>query len=165
MRSKSRFLRVICACVLFCVLVAGLWPFHAPRNEVSWLSGENALLFGKHGSIVSASPIEAKRSQPDRSCSLEIWLKPRQPGSEGTVLAFYWPANRVVAFSLRQYGNGLVLERESRGRSAWEASIYIADVFRGPEPVLFTISSGEAGTAVYVDGILDRKSTRLNSVT
>ena len=158
-------LRVICTCVLFCILVAGLWPFHAPRNEVSWLSGENALLFGKHGSIVSASPIEAKRSQPDKSCSLEIWLESRRVSSEGTILAFYWPANRVVALSLRQYRNGLVLERESRGRLAWEASIYIADVFRGPEPVLFTISSGEAGTAVYVDGTLVRKAPEFKLIS
>ena len=158
-------LRVICTCVLFCILVAGLWPFHAPRNEVSWLSGENALLFGKHGSIVSASPIEANRSQPDKSCSLEIWLESRRVSSEGTILAFYWPANRVVALSLRQYRNGLVLERESRGRLAWEASIYIADVFRGPEPVLFTISSGEAGTAVYVDGTLVRKAPEFKLIS
>jgi hypothetical protein len=148
----------MCACVLFCTLVAGLWPFHAPKNEVRWLSDGNGLLFAKHGSIVSASPIEANPSQTDKSCSLEIWLEPRQVSAEGTVLAFYWPAKRVVAFTLRQYQNGLVLERESRGPSAWEASIYVGDVFRGPEPVLFTISSGEAGTAVYVDDTLVRKA-------
>ncbi len=126
-------LRVICACVLFCILVAGLWPFHAPRNEVRWSTDENGLLFGKHGSILSASPIEANPSQTDKSCSLEIWLEPRRLSSEeGTVLAFYWPAKRVVAFTLRQYQNGLVLERESRGSSAWEATIYVGDVFRGP---------------------------------
>jgi len=151
-------LRAMCVCVLFSTLIAGLWPFRAPKNEVRWLSGENGLLFGKHGSIVGANPIPANAAHTDKSCTLEIWLVPRQVSSEGTVLAFYWPASRVVAFSLRQYQNGLVLERESRGRSAWEESIYVGDVFRGSEPVLFTISSGEAGTSVYADGTLIRKA-------
>jgi hypothetical protein len=149
-------LRAICACVLFCTLVAGLWPFHAPRNEVRWLGNGNGLLFGKHGSIVSASPIPANGLGKSRT--LEIWLEPRQVSEEGTVLAFYWPASKVVSFKLRQWRNGLVLERESRGRSAWEAGIYVGDVFRGPQPVLFTISSGEAGTAIYADGALVRKA-------
>jgi VanZ like family/Concanavalin A-like lectin/glucanases superfamily len=151
-------LRAICTFVLLCTLVAGLWPFRAPRNEVRWLSEGNGLLFGKRGSIVSASPIEASPSQTDKSCSLEIWLEPRRVSSGGTVLAFYWPAKSIVAFTLRQYRNGLVLERESRGRSAWEATIYVGDVFRGPEPVLFTISSGEGGTAAYVNGALVRRA-------
>ncbi len=158
LKPQAKLLGVVCGFVLLGILSAGLWPFHAPRNEVSWLSGGNGLLFGKHGSIVSASPLEASGSQADKSCSLEIWLEPRQANSEGTVLAIYWPASRVISFALRQWRNGLVLERESRGHSAWEASIYVADVFRGPKPVFFTISSGKAGTAIYADGTLVRKS-------
>ncbi len=151
-------LRAICVCVLFCTLVAGLWPFHAPKNEVRWSSEGDGLRFAKHGSIVSANPIRANRAHTDQSCTLEIWLEPRQISWEGTVLAFYWPASRVVSFTLRQWRNGLVLERESRGRTAGEASIYLGDVFRGPQPVLFTISSGQTGTVVYADGALVRKA-------
>ena len=154
---ETIFLRAICAGVLLGILIAGLWPFHAPRNEVSWLSGENGLLFGRHGSIVSASRIEAGGWQADKSCSLEIWLEPRRVSSEGTVLAFYWPSRKVVSFTLRQWRNGLVLERESRGHSAREANIYVANIFRDPKPVFFTISSGQAGTAIYADGKLIRK--------
>ena len=157
-KPQVKLLGVVCGFVLLGILSAGLWPFHAPRNEISWLSGGNGLFFGKHGSIVSAGPLEARGSQADKSCSLEIWLKPRQVNSEGTVFAVYWPASRVVSFAVRQWRNGLVLERESRDHSAWEASIYVAGVFRGPKPVFFTISSGEAGAAIYADGMLVRKS-------
>ena len=153
-------LRAICGCVLLAILVAGLWPFHAPRNEVSWLSG-NGLLFGKHGSIISASPIEVDGAQADRSCSLEIWLEPHPVHSEGTVLAFYQPAGKVVSFAVRQWRNGLVLEREGDGHS-WKGSIYVADVFRGAKPVFFTISSGQTGTAIYADARLVRKSLDFN---
>jgi hypothetical protein len=155
-------LRAICVCVLLCTLVAGLWPFHAPNNDVRWSSGGNSLLFGKHGSIVSANPIPANAARTDKSCSLEIWLRPRLVSEEGTILAFYWPATKAISFSLRQWRNGLVLERESRGHSAWKAGIYVGDVFRSPEPVLFTISSGVAGTAIYADGALVRMAPDFN---
>jgi hypothetical protein len=152
---QKMLLRVICVCVLLIILTAGLWPFHAPRNDVSWLSQGNGLRFGKHGSILSANPFAANELRADKACSLEIWLEPNLSNSRGTVLAFYWPASKVVSFSLRQWRDGLVLERQSHGH-ATEASIYVADVFRGPSPVVFAISSGEAGAAIYVDGTLVR---------
>jgi hypothetical protein len=33
---KVRLLALICLAVLCITLTLGLWPFHAPRNEVSW---------------------------------------------------------------------------------------------------------------------------------
>jgi hypothetical protein len=56
----------MCALVLGVILVAGLWPFHAPRNDVSWLGEGTGVLFGKHGSIVSASPFRGTRHRRDR---------------------------------------------------------------------------------------------------
>lgn len=150
-------LRAACVLVLSIILVAGLWPFHAPRNEVSWLSQENGVLFGKHGSIVSAEPFKAHASQGDNSCSLEIWLKPSQVDSEGTILAFYLPESRIVPFALRQFRSGLVLERDVQGRSDKKAEMYVGEVFSSQKPVFVTITSGDAGTAGYVDGTLVEK--------
>jgi hypothetical protein len=62
-------LRAICAFVLLGILVAGLWPFHAPKNEVSWLNHGSGLFFGKYGSIVSAGPIKADPIRADSACS------------------------------------------------------------------------------------------------
>ena len=64
LKIQSVLLRAICVFVLLGILVAGLRPFHAPKNDVSWLSEENGLLFGKYGSIVSAGPITASRRAP-----------------------------------------------------------------------------------------------------
>ena len=107
------FLRATCALVLLGILVAGLWPFHSPRNEVSWLSNNTGLLFGKYGSIVSAAPFKAHTSQPDGSCSIEIWLQPRRVKASGTgVFAFYSPESRAgYPFALRQSLGDLVLLR------------------------------------------------------
>ena len=155
MLVSARLLKVVCVCVLVGILAAGLWPFHAPRNEVSWLTEGNGLLFGKHGSIVSAGPFEAKGPLADNSCSLEIWLEPKRVDSGGgMILAFYWPATGVVPFALRQWRGGLVLERESQGHSATRGETYVGDMLSGAKPVLVTITSGEAGTAIYVDSTL-----------
>jgi hypothetical protein len=153
---QAKILGVICACVLLGILVAGLWPFHAPRNQVSWLRQGNGLLFGKYGSIVSASPFKAQALRGDSSCSLEIWLEPSRvdSGAKGVILAFYLPETRVVPFALRQWRGGLVLEHKSQGRSVTKTEIYVGDVLSDRKPVLVTITSSAAGTAAYADGRL-----------
>lgn len=144
--------------VLLCILVAGLWPFHAPRNQVSWLGEKNGLLFGKRGSIVTAGSFKAQGPQDQNSCSLEMWLKPSRVDKNGMILGFYWPEGRVVPFALRQYRKRLVIERGFQGRIDEKAVKYIADVFNTQKPVLVTITSSNAGTATYVDGTLVKKS-------
>jgi hypothetical protein len=153
---QTKILRAICACVLLGILVAGLWPFHAPRNEVRWLREGNGLLFGKYGSIVSTSPFKTQALRGNDSCSLEIWLEPSRInfGAGGIVLAFYSPERRVVPFALRQWRGGLVLEHKSRGSSVTKTEIYVDHVFTGLKPVLVTITSSAAGTATYGDGTL-----------
>ena len=153
-------LRAICALVLLGILAAGLWPFHAPRNEVSWLAPRNGLLFGEHGSIVSTGAFKASPSQGDSSCSLEVWLEPRRVHSSGTILAFYRPDSRSVPFALRQSLGDLVLQRTSQDQlhHAQKAKIYVDDIFSHQKPVMVTISSGESGTTVYADGALVRRS-------
>jgi hypothetical protein len=155
---QPMFWGTICACVLACILVAGLWPFQAPANEVSWLNQGNGLHFGKHGSILSAGTFKAARSKGEGSCSLEVWLEASRVDSGGTVLAFYSPASRVVSFKLRQFVSGLELQRTSQDPLAKKARIYVDDVFSHLKPVFLGISSGEKGTAIYVDGILVKKS-------
>jgi VanZ like protein/concanavalin A-like lectin/glucanase superfamily protein len=144
----------MCLLVLCGILVAGLWPFHAPRNEVSWLSERNGLLFGKHGTIVSASPFKSPASQEDSSCSLEILLEPARLDSGGMILTFSSLTSPIVPFAVRQFRGGLVLERESQSYFAKKGATYVGDVFKRLKPVFVTITSGEAGAATYVDGTL-----------
>src|SRR5271168_4724801 len=107
-------LRVMCAFVLLCILAAGLWPFHAPRNEVNWLSHGNGLFLGKYGSILSASAFKPDGLQPDSPCSIEIWLEPKRVSASGTILAFYRPETRVVPFALRQFRDVLLAQLPSQ---------------------------------------------------
>ncbi|MFZ0300345.1 MAG: VanZ family protein [Candidatus Sulfotelmatobacter sp.] len=147
-------LRAICALVLLGTLAVGLWPFHRPRNEVSWLSNDNGLSFGKYGSIVSAAPFMARSSQTDGSCSIEMWLQARKVKASGTILAFYWPGSRAIPFALRQSLGDLVLLRrnDDASRHGKRIRLYVDDVFSHPQPAFVTISSGPSGTKIYVDG-------------
>jgi len=156
-------LAAICLLVLCGMLVAGLWPFHAPKNEVTWLSDSNGLFFGKYGSVVSAGVLKADPLPANGSCSLEIWLEPRQIESKGTVLGFFHPEGRVVPFAVRQYQSGLVLEHPTKDRlpdaTKADTAVYVDRVFSRQGPVLVTITSSRTGTSVYADGALLRKST------
>jgi hypothetical protein len=154
-------LGLICVCILFGILLAGLWPFRALKNEVSWLSSGNGLVFGKYGSIVSADSFRTNQLQADNACSVEIWLEPSRADGGGMILAFFRPASRVVPFELSQWRGGLVLKREGRDRLAKKAVIYVADLLSQPRPVFITISSSENGTAVYLDGKLVKRDPNL----
>jgi hypothetical protein len=157
-KIQTTLLGATCVCVLVGILVAGLWPFHAPRNDVSWSSPGNGLLFGRHGSVVSAGSFAADGSHPESGCSIEIWVQPSRADSSGTIFAVYVPANPVVPFALRQSLGFLKLEHEDQSQSGANAKVYVKDVFSRPKLVFVTISSGEAGTAIYVDGALVKKA-------
>lgn len=152
-------LQAICTLVLLGILAAGLWPFHAPRNQVRWLNGANGLLFKRHGSIVSAGAFTANPLQGNAGCSLEIWLEPTRLDSSGTILAFYRSESRSVPFALRQSLADLVILHTAQDspHNLGKPKIYINDLFRHRQLVLVTIVSGESGTSVYADGALVRK--------
>ena len=157
--ASAHLLTGVCVAVLSGILVAGLWPFHAPRNEVNWLSAGAGLLFGKYGSIVSAAAFDPKSRRADNSCSLEIWLEPRRVQSAGTILAFYQPDNQATPFSLRQSLGDLVLQRSSRNEvgQTKKAKIYVDDVFSQQKPVLVTISSSQSGITVFANGVFAKR--------
>jgi VanZ like family/Concanavalin A-like lectin/glucanases superfamily len=152
-RIPALLLSAICAVVLGGILVAGLWPFHTPRNQVSWLRPGNGLLFGNRGSMVSARNFEARRPYPTGACSIEIWLEPGRVDTGGTILAFYWPAKRFVPFVLRQFVSGLELQHRGPEQSSRRTRLYVDGVFSRRRPLWLTITSSQKGTAIYVDGI------------
>jgi VanZ family protein len=144
--------------VLSGILVAGLWPFHAPKNEVSWSSNGNGLLFGDYGSLLSASAF--KTSNSTDGASLEIWIEPSAIDDSGTILSFYPTEHRSTVIELWQWKDEVALQRKTLGkkRIARAAKIYTDHVFRLGKPVVLTVSSGERGTSIYVDGTLARMS-------
>jgi len=157
---QKKLLGVLCAAVLVGILIAGLWPFHSPKNQVSWLSNGNGLHFGNHGVILSPHALTLG-SKDGISCSLEIWLHPDLSDIGGTILAFYKPENRIVAFSVYQSIDDLLLRGVTvyRQRPA-KSKFYIGHVFRKNNQLFVTITSSAQGAAVYLNGALVRTAPR-----
>ena len=149
--------------VLCGVLVAGLWPFHAPVNEVDWLGNANGLRFGRHGTVLSSGMFTAPDSRDEAPCSLEIWVQPLRRVDSNTLLAFYAP-ERPLQFSLHQSETNLALQMGSPGEhvpAKGSDLVYVPEIFRTRKLLLIAITSGEQGTRIYVDGVLARTAPQL----
>jgi len=168
---NTRILDLACIAVLCTILTLGLWPFHAPANDVKWLEGHNGLALGKFGTVISSCAFETSRSQrSEPSASLEIWLQPRLIWDSGTFLSFCTPED-PFRFSLRQSQTVLQLQAEipnDRNRKR-EVDLYAEDVFRKGDPQdafrkgaprFISITAGTNGLAIYTDGVLVRRVPR-----
>jgi len=158
---SPKLLGVACGLVLGGMLVAGLWPFHSPRNQVTWFAGSNGLHFGRHGTILSSGKFKAANVSVDAPCSLEIRFEPSLTAGGGALFAFYAPEN-PRQFSLRQSITDLVLIsdiREGRYRTL-TTRLYVGDIFRRGRPLFVTITAKGGQTSVYIDGALARTAPK-----
>jgi VanZ family protein len=148
-----KLLLLACVVVLGGMLVAGLWPFHSPRNQVTWLSGGNGLQFGRHGMIVSSGRFKAAPEPADGPCSLEIWFEPARTWISRTLLSFYAPERRRQ-FSLVQSMTDLSLQSEvlERHYQARITRFDVADVFYQGKLTFVTLTATRGDTSVYLNG-------------
>ena len=158
-RGYARALGALCVFILCVILVAGLWPFCAPKNDVQWLKGANGLRFGRHGIVATTDGFRA--AFPDGACSLEIWLEPEGVKSAGAILAFDSSPDPEFPFALLQSGASLAIERasiDSQGRMVrpW---LSVNRVFEKGKRVFLTITGGNGKTVVYVNGVPARVSS------
>jgi len=150
---RRRIYGGLCICTLCTILLAGLWPFHAPKNEVEWLRGRNGLQFGHRGIAQSVKAFHTET--PSSPCSLEIALQPANVTGSGTILAFDDSAVLKDSFALRQFDGSLAIQRpggDAQGkivRSWWKTD----QVFAKGKRVVLTVISTNGKTLLYVDGI------------
>jgi hypothetical protein len=159
MDVKTKLRAIAFFSILAGIGVACLWPFQAPRNNVSWLAGTNGIRFGDPGTLVSRGVIARSNWRNRAGWTLEVSLRPRHVWHLGTIVAFYRPGHRG-GFYLRQVNPALVLEKgpwtDEHGPGV---PVLIADnVFRGRPLVFLTIVGGRRGTRVYVNGVLTQAS-------
>ncbi|MGH9350868.1 MAG: VanZ family protein [Terriglobia bacterium] len=150
---RAKFFTVTCALIFGGILVACLWPFHSPKNEVAWLGSGNGVRFGTHGTILSSGEIGLISGSDQSVCTLEIWLRPRRVWESRTILAFYDP-QRPAGFSVHQSNTDFLVEsgRWNDEHSSRARKFYIDNVFRRRDLALLTLTFGPQGTEVYLDG-------------
>ena len=158
---NAKILVIICIAVLCTILTLGIWPFHSPKNDVTWLGNRDGLRFGRYSTAIGSSAFKTTSEQKEAPGSLEIWLRPGRIWDSGTCLAFGFPQNSLP-FLLRQSQTDLRLQAEIPGdqRHAREVNLYAKNVFRKAAPVFVTITSGMKGTVVYADGVLVKTAPR-----
>ncbi|MGB7760447.1 MAG: VanZ family protein [Bryobacteraceae bacterium] len=159
----AKILDLACIAVLCTILTLGLWPFHAPGNEVAWLAGRNGLRFGGHGTVIGSREFDTAASPGSQlSGSLEIWLLPARVPDSSTLLAFSTPQD-PFRFSLHQSETDLRLQSATpndRNRTP-AVKLYAKNVFRRARPAFITITAGTLGMSVYVDGVLATRAPQL----
>ena len=164
--SYKTIIRISCVLVLGIITVAGLWPFHAPRNRVKWLENENGLRFGHHGTAISEGAFRASHPDNQDSCSLEIWLLPERFIDESSILAMDGSADVRKPFVLRQYATSLAIERYFVGEQGVGRHLRfkVNNVFHEGKSVFVTITSNAHQTSVYLNGALTATSTSVGMI-
>jgi VanZ family protein len=144
------------------VLTAGLWPFHVPGNEVTWLQDGSGLQFGRHGTAYSNDAFRAVRTE-DPECSIELWMQPASLESEGTIVAFDSSADQTWPFALRQHRHVLAVRRymiDEKG-VVHRPGLWLDDVFTSGKRMFVALTSKERKTTVYVNGAAIEQSSSL----
>lgn len=150
---KPALLGVVCVLVLCVIFSLGLWPFHAPRNDVTWLKQSNGIALGRYGSVLSSG--EFGGSVSNAAASVEIWAQADRWDKSAALLALYRPQHQML-FTVRQSLTDLELKIEARRvlKAHFYSSEALGPSLRERKPVFITITSGEDGTKAYLDGAL-----------
>ena len=167
-KSNSWVITWSCVVTLTIILVAGLWPFHSPRNDVSWLSDEAGIRLGRYGCVLSSRAFRDHESSEDTSGSLEIWIKPaRVTKGRRTILAFEGPGDDSTALSLQQNGNTLIIQRKNSDEKGifHTAELAIRDALADDSLIGITITLGPQDTNVYRNGVLAATSRLIGQST
>ena len=159
-RRKKRVLRLICLAITITILLAGLWPFNfRPKNEVTWLNGQNGIHFDRMGIAYSKESVFGPQGaiRPGKPVSIELVVRPaREPNHSLTrILTFYTEGNRQF-FTLAQWKSSLILRVSPEGNDLPLGSPEMGakNAFMKNIPKFLTVISQNGNTAIYVNGQL-----------
>ena len=139
------------AAALAATLSAGLWPLHAPMNDVTWVPGENAISLGEHGIALGTSRFDIAARKPD-SCAVELWVQPAEIWTTGTIVSFYDDQTGRQFRVAQDFADlVLVLATGKHSESGEKRELRIEQVFRRPQFFLSIASDGQ-NTSIYLDG-------------
>jgi VanZ family protein len=121
----------------------------------------NGIRLGGQGVVVSSSAFAFPAPAGEVSCSVEIWAEAGFMNSTGTLFGVYSPEN-LVSFSIRQYRQGLDIERKFFDPSGRAGRMHmVIEAFHPGWPSFIAVTASAQGSAGYVDGVLLERSARL----
>ena len=166
-RISLRWWIVLSVAVLIGILIFGLDPKgYKFSNEVNWITDQPGIRFGKYGIAYTNSFFESIGDDPSKpNCfSIELALRPKYYHENGTnfILVLHNGVDRNQLL-IWQYHSWIILmngdDYDNRRRTRRIAVNLDSQV---PTPRLVTVTAGEEGTEVYLDGrFVSRKKNLL----
>jgi hypothetical protein len=155
-RGRMILARASLMAILCGILIAGLWPFSAPENEISWSADGHGIEFGHRGTGVSLGSFELGAGQDESAGSVEAWLEPQGRAAWKTILAFDSKQHPGRPFMLVRRSDTLVVERHNVDPQGIcrTAQFAVGKVFEPGRRVHVTIVLAAHHTLVYINGVL-----------
>jgi VanZ family protein len=157
--GKNIFLGMIGLIIITVIILAGLWPLNfSPHNDVEWIRNKNGILFSGRGIVYSADPINGEK-QPvfqNNSISIEIWLKPgTEPDRYVPQILSLYDGKDTEIFTFGQWKSYLEITRNRIINTKIidpRNTISLRNALSAGKQQFITVSSGEEGTKIYIDG-------------
>jgi hypothetical protein len=156
----AAFYGIIFSAICVGMLITGLWPFDfRPLNNVMWLSDRNGINFYGYGMVISSGSWNEEHTLfPDKSISLELWLRPLTETSSLPSIITLYDERTPYVFFVGQWRSHLAIRSRTDdlaarkpGKSYQEVGLsngLLKDV-----DTFITITSGPEGTAIYQNGV------------
>ena len=158
--------------VIFCaicvgMLITGLWPFDfRPPNNVAWLGDRNGINFFGNGMVISSDSWNGEYTLfPDKSITLEFWLRPSTETSSLPSIITLYDEKSPYLFFIGQWRSHLAIRSRtddpaSRKPGKSYQEIGLSNALLKDLDTFLTITSGPEGTAIYQNGIRTRFNPR-----
>jgi VanZ like family/Concanavalin A-like lectin/glucanases superfamily len=159
----SNLLGALCLLIWLGLLGFGLWPFDFfPRNKVTWLGDRNGIHFDHYGEIYSSTAANfsgSSTSQNRGSYSVELWLYPWAKNYPQFSAVFSIDHPKALNFSIVQSGPDLLVRGRflDKNNSVVIRKLWMDDACRKGEPRFITFTSGPDDSAIYLEGILQKR--------
>ena len=169
-QSKSTtFFGVAFLAVFAITFVAGFWPFDIhPKNEVSWLKDRNGVNFHGQSMILSPALWNEPQKSPFQDGAITVELKVRptaeQPSGIDYIFCLYdGKTPEVTLFG--QWISHLVIRSRAedpalRKRGKPYQEMGLRNALLKNQEALITVTSGTAGSVIYINGKLARSYPR-----
>ena len=146
-----------CCFVVACITLSlGLWPFHVPANQVTWIPAGGGVEYGRAATILSEGPIVPHPPTSSTGAhSIEVWAAPHPYQKAAVLLSLYSVDRRsYIEISQALVDLKVAVKAKRDGFRTEDATFRWPEVFRRPKLLFLSITSGPSGVTVYADGKL-----------
>lgn len=168
-QSKSTaFFGVAFLTVFAITFVAGFWPFDIhPKNEVSWLKDRKGVNFYGQSMILSPALWNEPQKSPfqDGAITVELKVRPTAESSGGDYIFCLYDGKTPEVTLFGQWRSHLMIRSRTddpalRKRGTSYQEMGLRNALLKNQEALITVTSGTAGSVIYINGKLARSYPR-----